>query len=137
MPFPLSDAGEYDAVVLEMVERRIGELLTDAPVILAPQAEPWNETAPNCSAEATFTQEKNRVLITGKTDASVNRMTSLKVAVISGGETKTYEAFPSGGHGDGSFSLYVESLAEDAVIQVCMAGETTILSEKTPILPAE
>jgi len=137
MPFPLSDADEYDAVVLEMVERRIGELLDAAPVILAPEAQPWAETEPNCTAEAAFVQEKSGVLITGRTDASVDRLASLKVSVTSGGETKFYEAFPSGKHGDGSFSLYVETLAEGATVQVFMSGETTLLSAQTPVLPAE
>lgn len=137
MPFPLSDAGEYDAVVLEMVERRIGELLTAAPVIPAPESEPWTETESGCAAEAVFIQEKDRVLITGRTDKAVDRLTQLNVAVTDRGQTAYYEAFPSGEHGDGSFSLYVESLAEGAEIQVFMAGEETLLSEKTPVLPAE
>jgi len=77
------------------------------------------------------------VLITGRTDASVDRLASLKVSVTSGGETKFYEAFPSGKHGDGSFSLYVETLAEGATVQVFMSGETTLLSAQTPVLPAE
>ena len=137
MPFPLSDAEEYDAVVLEMVERRIGELLDAAPVILAPETAPWSETAPGCAAEAAFTQEKNRVLITGRTDASVDRMTQLKVKIASESGMKYYDAFPAGEHGDGSFSLYVESLPEGATVQVFMLGDAALLSEETVILPAE
>ena len=137
MPLPLSDADGFDCVVLEMVERRIGELLDAAPVILAPAAQPWTEAEPNCSATASFTQEKSGVLITGCTDASVDRLASLKVKITFGGKAEYYEAFPSGKHGDGSFSLYVDSLAEGATIQVFMSGETALLSAETPILSAE
>ena len=141
MPLPLSDAAEYDVVVLEMVERRIGELLLGTPEILAAEAEKWDKTDINCGGEAYFVQKKDMTLIYGCLDRSVDKLADLRVAVIFEGETVYYEALPVSGSeadtGDGSFSLYVESLPENAAVQVYMSGEDTLLSEIISLASAE
>ena len=140
MPFPLTDAEEYDAVVLEMVERRIGELLSGTPQIPAPEAEPFSGEA-NCAAQAFFTEEKDRTLIFGAMDSAPDCLTKVTVSITASGRTSYYEAFPTAGRedftGDGCFSLYVDKLPKGAVLQVCMTGAETRISEKTEILPAE
>ena len=141
MPLPLSDANEYDVVVLEMVERRIGELLTGAPDILAKETAPIPNMHPNCNAEVFCIQEKDHALIYGTLDSCVNRIDDLRVAVINGDNTAYYEALPvSGGDadtGDGSFSMHIPELPEGAQIQVYMAGDTALLSEITPVICAK
>ncbi|MBQ4088425.1 MAG: hypothetical protein IJC56_00905, partial [Clostridia bacterium] len=97
MPLPLSDVGEYDVVVLEMVERRIGELLVGTPDMLARECEAWEETMANCAAEAYFVQEKDRVLIYGALDKSVDKLTDLRVAITANDITTYYEALPVSG----------------------------------------
>lgn len=140
MPFPLMDAEEFDVVVLEMVERRIGELLEDAPKILSVQTEPWKESVINCEAEVCARREKNCVLLYGCLSQSVSRLEKLTVCVSSNGENAYYEAFPtcSGDFfGDGCFSMYLTDLAQDAAVQVCMSGDRTLLSECANVVWAE
>lgn len=141
MPLPLSDAEEYDVVVLEMVERRIGELLVGAPVLPAAETAAWTDMKPNCSAEAYIVPGKDMTLIYGQLSDSVDRLTSLKVSVTSGDETVYYEALPVSGadidDGDGSFCLYVPVVPENAVIQVYMAGDSELLSESVSPVVAE
>ena len=137
MPLPLSDAEEFDVVVLEMVERRIGELLVGAPVLPAAETAAWDETEENCTAGAYVVPGKDMTLIYGSLNKSVDRLTSLKVSVTSGNETVYYEALPVSGtdhdNGDGSFSLYVPAVPENALIQVYMAGDSELLSQ--PVSP--
>ena len=141
MPLPLSDANEFDVVVLEMVERRIGELLVGTPDILAKEAEAFPDMQPNCAAEIFCIQEKDHVLIYGTLNSTVNRITDLRVAVINGDNTMYYEALPvSCGEtdtGDGSFSLRIPELPAGAELQVYMAGDTALVSGITPIIFAE
>ncbi len=135
MPLPLSDADAFDVVVLEMVERRIGELLTGMPVILAARAEAFESAEPNCAAEVYAQAGEERTLIYGKLDSAVDRLTRIRVGITAGGRTECYEALPVSGDesmsGDGCFALYVPELPQNAQIQVCMEGETALLSEIT------
>lgn len=136
MPLPLMDANEFDVVVLEMVERRIGELLQEAPKVLAARAQPWPESAPNCEAEVCARREKDGVLLYGCLSQSVSRLDALTVCVFSGGESAYYEAFPAccgDFFGDGCFSMYLPDLAQDASAQVFMSGDQTLVSERADI----
>lgn len=133
MPLPLWDAQEYDAVVLEMVERRIGELLDDAPDIQAIEVQPWEELDVNCTAEVYAEVRNKGVLLYGEMESSADRLSELKVSVSVGDETHFYEAYPVSGSshltGDGCFALYLSELASDALIQVYMAGDSVLVSQ--------
>lgn len=133
MPLPLADAAEYDAVVLEMVERRIGELLDAAPVVLAPETEAWSETQPNCTAQVVATAEKEGVRLTGALDTTLSRLTALKVRLTAAGQAQHYDAFPVRAEGGQGFSLLIPELPQGAQIQVFAAGDGTLLSEAVAV----
>lgn len=141
MPLPLWDAQEYDAVVLEMVERRIGELLEDAPCIQALEVQPWAEHEVNCTATICAEVQKEGVLLCGELDSSIDCLSEIKVSVSVGDETHVYEAFPvsAAAHfdGDGCFALYLSELAPDAQIQVYMAGDGVLVSQPCAAVFAE
>lgn len=137
MPLPLSDAEEYDAVVLEMVERRIGELLDAAPVVLAPETAAWPEMQPNCTVQAGAIAEKAGIRVTGRLDADVSKLTGMKVCVTAGGEKAYYDAFPVRAEAGQGFSLLLNELPEGAQMQVYASGDTALLSDAIEITIAE
>jgi len=133
MPLPLTDAGEYDAVVLEMVERRIGELLDAAPVIFAPETTAWTANEVNCTAQITAAAEKEGVRLSGFLDAEATQLECIKAMVAAQGKTAYYDAFPVRSEAGQGFSLLIAGLPEGAQVQVYAAGQNTLLSEPTNV----
>lgn len=137
MPLPLIDAGEYDAVVLEMVERRIGELLDAAPVVFAPQTAAWDAAEANCTAQISAAAEKEGVRLTGHADRETAKLSGVKVSITAQGNTAYYEAFPVRAEEGQGFSLLIPELPEGAQAQVCVTGEETLLSGPVEIAVTE
>lgn len=126
MPLPLSDAEEYDAVLLEMVERRIRELLGKAPVILSEERGSWPESEITCTAAARAQSGSKGVRVYGAIDCPVSGVQEIIVSVTDGGETRYFDAFPCAESdefaGDGAFSLLIPEMTADATVQVYMRG---------------
>ena len=137
MPLPLIDAGEYDAVVLEMVERRIGELLDAAPMVFASQTAAWSGAEANCTVQIATAAEKEGVRLTGHADRETAKLSGVKVAITAQGSTAYYEAFPVRAEEGQGFSLLIPELPEGAQAQVCITGDETLLSEPVDIAVTE
>ena len=130
MPLPLQNAEEYDVVVLEIVERRLRELLDAAPVRYARPAAPIAREG-DVGAVAYARPEAGGVRIWGVVDAAPARVTECAVQIASPGKTAAYFAYPVGG--DAGFSLLLSELCEGAKAIVRFTGDEVITSREVSI----
>ena len=133
MPLPLKEAEGVDAVLLEIVERRLPELLIAPPDMMAPLTTRPDDLSgaymTNVHMETEFTKDGARVF--GALDDAPSGLTELCVGVSSAGSEVWYKAFPaSGREGDGNlgFSAQLDALAKDAEICVYMKGDISVSS---------
>ena len=127
MPFALDliQTHEADVVVLEMAERRLSELVDAAPVIAAPQSEPFAENGAQDGLLALCLDADNmgRTRIYGAAPSAREGLQSLCVQLTDGdGNVRCYQAFAayestqfeeplSAEQQSGAFSLLVEGLS--------------------------
>ena len=134
MPLPLKDAGQYDAVLLEMVERRLPELLDAPPDMSAPAAESPEGLD---SAEITGMRlERDGNRLYGALDTVPGRITQARLGLRVDGVETWYDAFPVSGvetDGDRGFSALLSEIPSGAEICVCMQGDGAVRTEWTPV----
>ena len=132
MPLPLKNASDFDAVLLEMVERRLPELLNAPPNMAAAVSE-----APEGLGDAKVVgirAETDGKRVFGALDENPEGIAEVRLGMRVGGEETWYSAFPvSGVEGDGDrgFSAQVGELPEGAEIRVYMRGDTDVCSDWT------
>ncbi len=141
MPLPLLNVKNTDAVVLEIVERRLPELLSGAPVMMARPCSPWENTGGSAALHAYAVSTSDGVRVWGYSLGSVDRMTECSVSITAAEGSAYYRAFPvweakyagmpgiPGAHQDGAFSLLLPDLPPDAQIQVRFAGDSVMLTK--------
>ena len=135
MPLPLTELEGIDAVVFEMAERRLKELLDKPPVIRAVKAgapERLNEAALASShIEVEVTRDGAR--ISGWLDREPGRLSEALLGIRTEDEECWYVAMPvSGldGHTGQGFSALLNALPEDAMVRAFMEGDDmTVVSE--------
>jgi len=132
MPLPLQKAGEYDIVVLQIVERRLRELLDDAPVLFASPADLFPADENGVGAVAFAKLESGGVRIWGEVDAAPARVTECVVQIIIGDRIAAYYAYPVGG--EAGFSLLIPSLEEGATVAVRFIGDEMVTSRAVSVL---
>ena len=125
MPLPLSQAEGSDAVLLEMAERRIRELLDKPPVILAmaTDAPQDMEKAASSAAEIEVDLTREGARISGWMEEEPDCPAQALVGVRVGEKETWYAATPvSGleGHEGRGFSALLESLPEGARVRAYM-----------------
>ena len=137
MPLPLKNGAAFDAVLLEMVERRLPELLQAPPDMPAPAADAPEGLDTAATVESRIELDGGRVF--GALAEAPAKLTEVSLAVRSGDDVKWYAAFPVSGvetDGDSGFSAMVENIPVGAEACVYMRGETAVRSDWTP-LPVE
>ena len=138
MPLPLSAGTDSDAVVLEIVERRLPELLDAPPDLPAPLAE-----APEALAQAEIAaldlraeQTRSGPRLFGALAAAPDGLAELKLGVRTPAGETWYDAFPVSGDpedGDRGFSALLEALPEGAEVCLYLCGDIALRSEWTPV----
>lgn len=129
MPLPLKNAAAYDAVLLEMVERRLPELLNAPPDMPAPETD-----APGALDGATVTGmrlERDKGRLFGALDEVPAHLTAVSLGVRDASLEAWYSAFPVSGveeDGDRGFSALLSEIPGDAEVCVVMQGDTTVKS---------
>ena len=137
MPLPLKDAEGYDAVLLEMVERRLPELLDAPPEMAAPKAEAPVDLADAEVVGMRLELDGSRVF--GALDEVPASITRLSLGMRNGSDETWYSGFPvSGVEGDGDrgFSALLEGLPEGAEVCVYMRGDRAVRTDWTPVSAA-
>lgn len=97
LPYKLSDAVEYDIVIVEIVERNMLNIVADAPEVQSPE-----RTAPqNCeklegTVEYSLAQNGEDISISGviPEDIALETSDSIYIEVIAQGESSFFEAYP-------------------------------------------
>ena len=133
MPLPLSAAGETDAVILEMVERRLPELLEAPPDMVAPKTAVPEDLDDARIAELTYASEviNGKTRIYGSFSQWPSGLDALCLGIRSSTGEQWFEAFPVSGKGkrsDGEFSVLLDDLPETSDICVYMHGDSSIRS---------
>ena len=134
MPLPLKSTEKYDAVLLEMVERRLPELLDAPPSMPAPDAEAPDGLSDADTVGLRLEIDNRRVF--GALDEAPSGLVELSLGVRTDAGEAWFSAFPvSGVEGDGDrgFSALLDDIPEGAEICVYMRGDTTLRTEWTPI----
>ena len=145
MPLPLLDVKNTDAVVLEIAERRLPELLAGAPAIMAKPCSPWENTGGSAALYAYAAATGDGIRVWGFSAGTVDRMAECSVSITATGGSAYYRAFPaweskyaqelgiSCANQDGAFSLLLPDLSPDAQIQVRFAGDNVMLTKPAAI----
>ena len=133
MPLPLKNGALFDAVLLEMVERRLPELLNAPPDMPAPTTDAPEKLDDAATVDVRL--ELNGRLYGALAEAPEG-IEEVSLGVRSGSEETWYSAFPVSGveeDGDRGFSAMVEKLPVGAEVCVYMRGETALRSDWTPV----
>lgn len=136
MPLPLKSAANYDAVLLEMVERRLPELLNAPPDMPAPKAEAPGDFADAAVVGMRLEIDGNRLF--GALDEAPGGITELSVGIRRGRSETWYSGFPVSGveeDGDRGFSALLDKVPAGAEVCVFMKGDTAMRTDWTR-LPA-
>ena len=138
MPLPLTDAGDFDAVVLEMVERRLPELLDAPPAMPAPVCEPPEGylDAPVTGLRLEIEAEGSFTRLFGALDEAPSLPAGVYLGVKVGRDETWYRAFPvSGVEGDGGrgFSALLGDLPDGAQVCVFVSGDDAVRTDWTPV----
>ena len=134
MPLPLAAADGTDAVLLEIVERRIPELLQAPPDMLAqPTGAPSDlKDAHPVGMRVEAEVERDCVRFFGALEEAPEGLWEVLLGVQDAEGERWYAACPiSGVEGDGNrgFSAKLEEVSADAQICVYMHGSTSVRSE--------
>ncbi len=145
MPLPFMDLVNVDAVVLEMVERRLPELLTGAPVMMAETCGAWDREGGTAKLTAYAHPTNDGVRVFGYAGSSADRIMECSVSVTASGSSTFYDAFPiwetklasqlgiAGENQDGAFSLLLQNIPVDAQIQVRFVGDNVLLTQPATV----
>jgi lysophospholipase L1-like esterase len=145
MPLPLLDVNNVDAVVLEIVERRLPELLSGAPVMMAQPCGAWENTGGSSAVNAYAVSTSDGIRVWGFASGSVDRITECTVSITTANDIVYYRAFPvweskyAQAHGvsdanqDSAFSLLLPQLPQNAQIQVRFAGDSVFMTKPAAI----
>ena len=145
MPLPLLNVDGMDAVVLEVVERRLPELLQGAPEIMAQTLSAWENTGGSSAVKAYAVPTSGGIRVFGFAWGSVDRMKECSVSVTAAGGSAYYRAFPvwepkyaeafeiANVNQDGAFSLMLPELPENAQIQVRFSGDSVLVTKPAAI----
>ncbi len=136
MPLPLREAAGTDAVLLEIVERRLPELLAAPPEMPAPAAtRPADlDAADMIDTRLEAARVEGEALVSGALAEAVPNLREVSLGVRTEDGEAWYSAFPvSGfaGDGDRGFAALLPALPEGAEICVYMRGDTALRSEWT------
>lgn len=137
MPLPLKDGASYDAVLLEMVERRLPELLDAPPSMPAPKAEAPDGLESAATTGLRLEIDGERVF--GALDTHPSNIVELSLGVRDSQGERWFNAFPVSGvetDGDGGFSALLDAVPADGEICVYMRGDSAVRSEWSPISEA-
>lgn len=145
MPLPLLDINSVDAVVLEIVERRLPELLAGAPIMMAQSCGAWENTGGSSAVCAYAVPTSEGVRVFGFAAGSVDKLKECSVAITTADGSEYYRAFPvwepkyaealgmKNTNQDSAFSLLLPELSENAQIQVRYAGESVLVTKPAAI----
>jgi hypothetical protein len=145
MPLPLLDINNVDAVVLEIVERRLPELLSGAPVMMAQHCNAWENTGGSSAIHAYAVPTSDGIRVWGFASGSIDRIKECSVSITTADGSAYYRAFPvweskyaealgvSDVNQDGAFSLLLPELKKNAQIQVRFAGDGVFMTKPSAI----
>ncbi len=145
MPLPLLDINNVGAVVLEIVERRLPELLSGAPVMMAQPSAAWENTGGSSSVCAYAIHTSDGVRVWGAALGTVDRITECCVSITGADGSAYYRAFPvweskyaeelgiCDANQDGAYSLLLPELPENAQIQVRFVGDSVLVTKTATI----
>ncbi len=141
LPFE-GEEGFYDAVIWETAERNIPLILDAPPSMPAAKVDMPNLSRIDGRADAFMCADYFGTKIWGCAPKCVDNLSSVSVAVRSGGQWRCYEAFPvferdkaaeagyTPKNEEGAFSLTIEEELDDNVeLYVIQEGETTAAYE--------
>ena len=134
MPLPLKNGAAFDAVLLEMVERRLPELLLAPPDMPAPAADAPEKLGDAATVDVRLETDGGRLY--GALAEAPAHITEVSLGVRSESGEVWYSAFPVSGveeDGDRGFSAMVEELPAGAEVCVYMRGDTAVRSDWTPV----
>ena len=137
MPLPLKNASGYDAVLLEMVERRLPELLNAPPDMPAPAIDAPADIGGATATGMRLEIEKTRLF--GALEEAPSHLKSVSLGVRGASGESWYSAFPVSGvedDGDRGFSALLDEIPADAEVCVVMRGDTTVKSDWTSVKDA-
>lgn len=146
MPLPLLETENIDAVVLEIVERRLPELLSGAPMIMAQSSGTWENTGGTSAVYAYAAPAGDGVRVWGAALGTVDRIRECTVSITAGDGSLYYRAFPVwepkyaeelgiyNANQDGAFSLLLPELKPGAQIQVRFTGDSVLLTKPASIV---
>jgi hypothetical protein len=145
MPLPLLDINHIDAVVLEIVERRLPELLLGAPMMMAQPCAAWENTGGSSAVCAYAVPASDGIRVFGFASGSIDRIKECSVSITDADGTAYYRAFPVWEtkyaqelgildiNQDGAYSLLLPELPENAQIQVRFAGDSVLVTKPAAI----
>ena len=137
MPLPLKSAAGYDAVLLEMVERRLPELLLAPPDMPAPAADaPEGLTG---AEKVGMRLELDDTRVFGALDQAPSGIVEVRLGVRDASGEAWFSAFPVSGveeDGDRGFSALLDDLSGDAEVCVYMRGDTAVRTDWTSVSSA-
>ena len=134
MPLPLKNAAGYDAVLLEMVERRLPELLNAPPDMPAPAIDAPADIDGATATGMRLEIEKTRLF--GALEEAPSHLMAVSLGVRGASGESWYSAFPVSGveeDGDRGFSALLDEIPADAEVCVVMRGDTTVKSDWTSV----
>lgn len=138
MPLPLKNVAQYDAVLLEMVERRLPELLDAPPDMVAPDADAPEGLDAAVTTDMRLEREKTRLF--GALEDAPSKVQELSLGLRDADGERWVSAFPVSGveeDGDNGFSALLSDLPDDAQVCVYMRGDTSVRTDWTPVPEAE
>ena len=129
MPLPLNESEGFDAVLLEMAERRLPELLEAPPVMYAPKAMTPQGLDAARSVEIHLQSEQtgSGLRIYGSLSQPPCKVEELSVGLVTDHGETWYRAFPVSGlpdDGNGGFSVLLDTVPDCDRILVYMRGES-------------
>ncbi len=107
LPYDMSDAADRDLIVLEIVERNLGNLLKYLPIIPAQTVDITADKTVDGEITADIEKKGRNYLITVSSDAIPEECTQIYFVI----NDKVYEAYPAAENGDSC--MYIEAEAFD------------------------
>lgn len=137
IPYNLTSIEETDLVVIELVERNLGNLLLHPPIIPAQKADIATDSKVAGTVTADAKRSGSMQLITVTLEDIPTDCTDIYIGISDGKETIYYEAFPSAEDADACIYMNTDSLSEDEY-EIFAAyeynGKNTVIEDSSTII---